>query len=353
MNIKNQIIIKRQDLFNSVPDMGGRDIIIGFNEPAFRKSDSKLTFNDLDAKLNARLPAYFLPAVQIAQSQTQRPRFIIVSAIFAALRWNAVNETERRIMLVNNNLKIDFIRAFFNEFFVDTFSIVEFRQSYDFLKISDHKLELLWNYLEKKYPEKLQLVTQKLIQYKNPKLFSKGVPSSKILAEYSTNNEQDLKTAFYYTLVHLFALADINIGWDFAHNPKGYCSIGEHQEMTFNIIRDIGFEVLKEVGDIIFDQPVYSFENLKIVIEDEVNFPPAYNGASRKSGHKQWLDEVTYENDEALDYYNSRPKLKPSMDYLYQLVDQRSYEQFWNNYRNRYFEFKERYKEAYGITIEF
>ncbi len=342
--------LTHEDLFDNTVDIGGRDLIIGFNECAFKKSSDEISVADLDSKLNARLPSYFLPAVQIARMQSVRPRLIVVSGIFAALKWNATSDRERRIMLINNALKVDFLRSFFERFFPDAFSLVEFRNAVDFLKISDRKLELLWRVFERKYPKESAQVKHKLLQYQEPKAFAQGIPEEKILDELLRVHERSLQDAFKYALAHLFVLADINLSWDFSHNPKGYCSIGEHHEAIFNIVRSVGFEVLKEVGEIVFDQEVFVFENQKIVIDSPYRTPPAYNGAFRKSGSgPRILDEVTYENNYDLAYYEDRPRLKPAMDYLYRLVPRNEYEAFWSSYRERYSALKKRYQEAYGV----
>src|SRR3989344_5942484 len=94
------------DLFSTHIAIGGQDLIIGFNEPTFKKSVETLDFGDLDSPLNARLITYFLPVVQIAEMQKERPRLIIVTGINAALRYNANTEEEKKIMYRNNILKM-------------------------------------------------------------------------------------------------------------------------------------------------------------------------------------------------------------------------------------------------------
>ena len=190
------------------------------------------------------------------------------------------------------------------------------------------------------------------MQYKEPKSFANGVPDEKELKYLFEINKEKLQSAFKYALAHLFACGDINIGSDFSHNPKGYCSIGEHNEAVFNVVRSIGYKILKEVGEIIFDQEIMAFENMKVVIDEAgANVPPAYNGAFRKSRDEQWLDEVTYENEQSLSYYDGRPRLAPAMEYLYKLVPKDEYEAFWNSYQKRYFDLKRRYFEAYKVEI--
>ena len=66
---------------------------------------------------------------------------------------------------------------------------------------------------------------------------------------------------------------------------------------------------------------------------------------------KRELDEVTYENARALDYYDSRPKLQPDMEYIYQHVSKRTYKKFWREYEERYRGLKARYQEAYGVKM--
>ena len=154
---------------------------------------------------------------------------------------------------------------------------------------------------------------------------------------------------FNYALAHLFGMGDINFDWE-PHNPKGYCSIGEHHEAIFNEVRDIGFKLLRDSKDLGFEREVYFFDNMKIVIEDEQKAPPPYNGAHRSVHGKTLLDEVTYENERSLDDYSDRPRLKPSMDYIYALIPQNEYQMFWKEYRSRYFDLKVRYQEAYCVN---
>jgi DNA-binding transcriptional ArsR family regulator len=346
-----ELVLSHADLFRTPIDIERRDLVIGFSEAVFRKSDDRLAYGDIDSKLNARLPSYFHPAVQIARMQSSRPRLIIVSGIYAALKWSARSDAEQKRMLINNNIKIDFLQRFFDRFFPDTFSLVEFRRSVDFLKISDHKLGLLWNVFEKKYPRELETVKKKLLQYKNPKVFANGEPTEEEVRSLIEANKGTLRDAFKYAIIHLFVFADVNLSVDFAHNPHGYCSIGEHNEAIFNIVRRIGYEIFKEVGEAIFDQEVFVFDNMKIAISDSKNAPPAYNGAVRGSGGGvRSIDEVTYENGYELEYYDTRERLKPSMDYLYRMIPKEDYVRFWTDYRARYFDLKKRYEEAYKIV---
>src|SRR6185503_5558227 len=113
------------------------------------------------------------------------------------------------------------------------------------------------------------------------------------------------------------------------HNEKGYCSIGEHQELIFNIVREVGYEILKDIGEIVFEREVHCFKNPKIVIEDLGHVPPPYNGSFRSNGNKTYIDEATYENTEALSYYENRSRLKPHMDYLYKIIPREIFETYW------------------------
>jgi|GEM_PF-1489654 len=342
-----EISLSHQDLFTTDIDLGGRDIIIGFNEPAFKMSEEGKE-PDLDSPLNARIISYFLPAVQIARQQKERPRLIVVSGINAALKWNARNDKERKTMVINNTLKMRFIVETLETFFPDIFSVIEQRAMYDFLKISDRKLELIWNVFERKYPERIHDLKKHLLRYKKPKLFSEEITENDI-QKLVTLNEEELKETFKYAIVHLFGLGDVNLSYDFIHNPKGYCSIGEHHEEVFNVIRKIGYEILKDIGEAVFDQEVYCFDNAKIVIKDEGNAPPAYNGSFRGSNGVTRMDEVTFENNKDLEYYDARPRLKPSMDYMYRVIPKEIYEKYWKEYRGEYLLLKKRYKEAYKI----
>ena len=128
-------------------------------------------------------------------------------------------------------------------------------------------------------------------------------------------DQKKLLSAFRYAVLHLFALGDVNLDYDFIHNEKGYCSIGEHQELIFNVVREIGYEILKDIGEIVFEREVHCFKNPKIIIQDKGRVPPPYNGSFRSNGNKNWLDEVTYENGNDISYYDTRPRLKPHMDF--------------------------------------
>ncbi len=330
----NNIIIKHDDLFKKNIDIKSSDIIIGINEPAFKKSNTKMLIADLDSPLNARLITYFLPAVQIARMQSKRPRLIIITGINVALKYNSNNEHQRKIMYRNNILKLQFIDDTLKYFFPDVFSIVEIRQTFDFMKITENKLDELWEISEKRYPEKIKILKDKLIQFSN----------------INGQNENNIKNAFRYAIIHLFALGDINIDNDFIHNNSGYCSIGEHQELYFNTIRNIGYDILKDIGEIFFEREVHCYKNLKIIIEDEGHVPPPYNGSFRSSRDKTFLDEVTFENSKPLSYYDDRPRLKPHMDYLYKIIPKDKYNEYWKNYKDKYLKLKKRYNEAYNIN---
>ncbi len=324
--MEQQLIINRDDLAKEHIDIGGRDLFVGFSEPAFREEETS-THN---APLNARLISYFLPAVQIARMQQtkRRPRLWVISAIRATVKWNANSDEERRIMTMDNNLKKDFILTALNKFFPEVFSLIDMRDTIDFLKISDKKLQYLWDLFRKSHPEKIAEIEKHLQRFR---------PTA-------TSGEQ----LFQYALAHLFAMGDINFDWD-AHNPRGYCSIGEHNERIFNEVREIGFELLRNNAEQIFERPVYFFDNIKIVIDSPEKLPPPYNGAHRTLDGKTDLDEVTYENGRDLDYYDTRPRHTTIMEYVYPLIPRDAYEAFWNDYRSRYDDLKQRHMEAYEI----
>ena len=323
------------DLFSTHIDIGGQDLIIGFNEPTFKKSVETLDFGDLDSPLNARLITYFLPVVQIAEMQKERPRLIIVTGINAALRYNANTEEEKKIMYRNNILKMKFIEETLEKFFPNTFSLIETRHVYDFLKISETKLDQLWNVFTKRYPKQIKPLVESLSRFSGR-------------GQMETNINK-LKVAFRYAILHIFSLGDVNLDYDFIHTKKGYCSVGEHQEIVFNKIRELGYELLKDLGGVIFDREVYCFNNTKVVIESEGHVPPPYNGVFRTSNGKTTLDEVTYENNKPLSYYDERPRLKPHMEYLYKIIPREVYEKYWNDYKPRYMELRSRFNEAYKI----
>ncbi len=331
------ILVKHADLFKTRLDIEGRDLIVGFNEPKFKKSKDTLEMADLDSPLNARLITYFLPAVQIAQMQKKKPRLIIVTGINAALRYNAENEYQKKVMYRNNMLKMKFVEETLNKFFPNTFSLIETRLAYDFMKISEDKLDKLYSLFIKKFPERMSPLTESLRKFSSS-------------GNTHLPNEEKLREAFRYAVLHLFILADVNLDYDFIHNKKGYCSIGEHQELIFNIVREVGYEILKDVGEIVFEREVHCFKNPKIVIQGEGQVPPPYNGSFRSNSNKTFIDEVTYENKKTLSYYDDRPRLKPHMDYLYKIISREIFEKYWINYKPRYLELKKKYDEAYNIN---
>ncbi len=353
-NNNNQLLIEREKLKDVLIDIEGRDIIIGFNEPAFKKSQEKIAVADLDAKLNARLPVYFLPAVEVARVQPKRPRFWIVSGINMAFKWNAENDEQRKIMLINNRLKFDFLREFFETFFKDTFSIIEYTIVQDPLRISEEKLLQLWKLIEKRHKQEIEEIKLNLAKFKKPRLFSSTELSQEAKAFLETQHDVLINT-FKYAVSHIFVFGDVNFEGNYILNPKGFLSIGGHQEASFNQIRDYAFEIVKEKGEEIFEQKIIIFENKKLVLESKINNPPPYNCAFRTFGshknRKLEIDEVTYENGRDLSFYDEHKKLKYEMKYMYDnLVSRKKYEEFWNNYRQRYFDLKSRYKEAYNIV---
>lgn len=346
-----QLILTAEELVKTPLDIGGRDIIIGFNEPAFKISEEN--HEVFDSKLNARFVTYFAPAVAVAKVQTHRPRLILSSGINAAFKWNAASEQEKKIMVINNNLKFDFIREFFNTFFPDTFSVIECVVSQDPLKMNDEKLFHLWKVIERKYPEKIREITLDLARFNKPKLFNSKVLSPEA-EQFLKSENQILRNSFKYAIAHLFALGDINFEGNIIHNPVGYLSIGGHQEKTFNLVRSLAFDLLKESGEIFFERTVAVKDNLKLIIEHPEKTPPPYNGYYRKNGDRLFLDEVTYENGADVDFYSTHKKLKPEMEFFYQnFVSKKEYTEFWQDYRSKYFALKDRYREAYQVVEDF
>ena len=334
---ERQLVLSREEFLNSEIDIGGRDILMAFNEPKLRFDDH---FHELflDAKLCARLPTYFIGAVELARVQKRRPRLLIVSGINSALKWNTNNTLkEQKIMVINNKLKFDFLNSFFNKFFKDDFSIIESVVAQDMLKVKEERFESFWYLLEIQYPKEFLEVKTALIRF------------------IGSENENMLKNSFKYAILHLFFFADANFEGEYVHNSVGYCSIGGHQEEIFNIVREIGNKILKKFGEEFFDREMIFCDNLRLVLKDEKNAPPSYNGSTKKTGRtlKLVYDEVTFENKESLKYYDLRPRLKADMDFLYEFVPREEYEKFWNEYRERYFDLKKRYCEAYEVDFKF
>ncbi|MFH1253787.1 MAG: hypothetical protein V1664_05700 [Candidatus Uhrbacteria bacterium] len=343
-NNNNQLILKREDLKNAEIDIGARDIIIGFNEPAFKIS-SEGSEADLDSKLNARLVTYFLPAVEVAKKQKIKPRLILVSGLSVALKWNAKTEKEKQIMKINNCLKFDFLKNFFVKFYPEIFSSVECVVAQDPIKINEEKLLEIWQMVEKQHPEKILEIKLQLARFRKPKLFNSENLSDEA-KEYLEFGDQDLQNSFKYAISHSLALGDINFESNFVHNPIGYLSIGGGQEKVFNTIRTYAYELLQSQNEDFFGQKVILKNNLKLIIENPEKNPPPYNGYYRKNGDRLFLDEVTFENNRDLVFYNEHKKLKSEMEYLYQnFVSEDEYAKFWQEYKNKYFELKEKYRK--------
>lgn len=350
----NQAIIKKDELSNYKIDIKGRDIIIGFNEPSLKFSKKSLEANKLDSKLNARLISYFLPAVEIAKMQKKRPRLYIVSGLNMALKWNASNEKEKKIMMIDNNLKFDFLKTFFENFFPDAFSVIEFIVVQDPLKIPEEKLFSLWKRIEKNHPNETQEIKLTLARFKRPKLFNTETLSEEANLFLNSQN-MDLINALKYAVSHLFALGDVNFEGNYIHNPTGYLSIGGEQEKIFNKVRNYAHEILRDFGELIFEREIILKNNLKLILESKEKVPPAYNGAYRYRGDRKLeLDEVTYENKRTLDFYDSHKKLKFEMQYIYKnFISKDIYENFWKSYEKKYFDLKSRYREAYRLEEDF
>ncbi len=346
----DQIVVKRDELKHLSLDIGGRDIIIGFNEPVFRYA--KNNPSGFDAKLNARLPAYFLPAVEVASKQEVKPRLILVSGLNVALKWNAANERERKIMTVNNRLKFDFLQAFFKHFFPIHFSSVESVIAHDLLKVDDNTLLQWWRELEQKFPQEIAAIKIDIARFKKPGLFNSAQLSPEAV-QYLSSDDPNLINGFKYALSHLFALADVNLAGSFFHNPVGYLSIGGHQEKVFNAIRLCAFELIKQDHGHLLNQNIVLKDNLKLVVENGERIPPPYNGAYRKNGDRLFLEEVTYENEQELSYYDEHAKLKSDMEYMYALVGRSSYENFWNTFRGTYFDLKAKYCAEINIETTY
>jgi hypothetical protein len=347
------IVVSRQKLNAHKWDIGGRDLFVAFNEPAFRFSRKNLLEGDLDAKLNARLPSYFLPLVAVAMKQPKRPRMFVVSGLNMALKYNAQNDRQKTIMMINNYLKLDFLRVFFETFFADQFSIIEYIVAQDPIKIPDDKLLMLWKVLERRHPQQIEELKLTFAKYKRPRLFG-GPELSEEAKAFLNSQEEELIGAFKYAVSHLFVMADINFEGNYIHNPVGYLSVGGSNEKEFNVIRQLAFDTLQDIAELVFEREVIYKDNLRLVVETKPHAPAPYSGAFRTFGEKRLeLTEVTYENGADMDFYNDYDKLKPDMNYIYEFIPKERYQEFWLSYRDRYFDLKQRYREAYKLTEDF
>lgn len=89
-----------------------------------------------------------------------------------ALLWNARNENEKKIMLANNHIKMDFLKNFLDTYFYDDFSLVEYVIAQDILKISEERILTIWDYLNKEYKSELEEIHFQLAKYTYPKEFN-------------------------------------------------------------------------------------------------------------------------------------------------------------------------------------
>ena len=343
-----ELIIDRDELKKSKIDIENRTLIIGFNEPKFKKQ-KKSTNADIDSKLNARFITYFLPAVEIARQQEKKPRFYIVSGLNMALKWSAETEEQKKIMIANNAIKLDFLKQFFETFFKDDFSLIEYIIPQDILKVPESKFLALWKLIEKKHPQEIHEIKFQLTKFLYPRQFN--VKTYKELDEEQKEklNRVDASSAFKYAIGHLFVFGDINFEGNYIHNPSGYVSVGGEPEIFFNSIRNFAYDILKDYGELLFDREIIAFDNYKIVLKNKYKVPLPYNGMF---GSHDFL-EVSYENKRSLDFYDDQEKLKDQMNYMYEnLISKEDYERFWNNYKERYFDLKKRYQEAYDIKSD-
>jgi len=252
-------------------------------------------------------------------------------------------------------IKFDFLRQFFEVFFQDEFSVIEYIVSQDVLQIPEQKIAYIRNYLSEYHHDELDEVRFQLAKFMFPKRFNVDKYAKLDAIKRKELDEVDITNAFKYAVSHLFVFGDINFVGNYIHNPKWYVSIGNEHEVFFNKVRNLAFSILKKSWSFIFGREVIAKDNLKIVIQNAYKVPPPYNGCSKTVGsnNKRRIElcEVTYENERSLDFYETQEKLKDQMQYMYKnLIPKHTYQEFRDVYRKRYFDLKARYKEAYEIT---
>lgn len=348
LKVRSPYITSRAGLIENPVDIGGRDIIIGFNEPAVRSGKQS---SELYAQLNARLPAYFIPAVDVAKSQKTRPMLYVASGINLAMRWNAKNDKQKRMLLAHNKIKFDFLQNFFSRFFPDDFSVIEYAVVQDPIRVPEDTLTELWQAIAKKYPERAEYVKFALARFSHPE-WSSGKEGKEKLETYVREQTGELEDSFKYALAHSFTFGDINFDGNYYLNPNGFASIGGHQEKYFNEMRNLAFEFVDLLRELCKGQEILTRDNVQIIIEEPASVPPPYSGATRGNSKSREFDEVTYENGRDLEYYDDRPKLQPDMEYIYQHIPRGVYEKFWLEYKGRYKDLKGRYQEAYKLILD-
>ncbi len=205
MIVIDQQIIERNKLKNaSLENIEGRDIFIAFNEPAFKISGKDDDASKLDSKLNARFITHFLPTIHIARKMKRRPRLFVISGVNMALVWNAKNTEEEKIMLANNSIKIDFLRTFFEKYFYDEFSLVEYIVAQDMLKISEKKIIEVWKHLESHYKNELEKIRFQLAKFMYPKKFNQANFDALTKKEKDSLYTVDILNALKYAISHIF-----------------------------------------------------------------------------------------------------------------------------------------------------
>jgi len=277
----------------------------------------------------------------------------LVSGLNMALKWNAQTPMQRKIMMIDNYLKLDFLKSLFETFFNDDFSIIEYIVAQDPIKVTDEKILALWKILERRYPAEIKELKLILAKYKRPSLFGGKTLTTEAEAFLNSQNEV-LINAFKYAVAHLFIMADINFEGNYILNPVGYLTVGGPAEKTFNQIRELALGVLKDIAELIFERDVIYKDNIRLIVDTKLNVPVPYNGYFRKFGTDKYeLAEVTYENDRGLDFYDEQEKLKADMEYIYKIIPREQYWEFWQDYRSRYFDLKVRYRAAYQLEQDF
>ena len=109
-------------------------------------------------------------------------------------------------MVADNAMKIDFMKYFFERFFPETFSLIEYVIPQDILKIPEEKLLALRKLVEVEQVEEIEEVRFQLTKFLYPKIFNVKVYSELTDAQKEKLNKVDASLAFKYAISHLFVL---------------------------------------------------------------------------------------------------------------------------------------------------
>ncbi len=117
-----------------------------------------------------------------------------------ALKRNAENEEQKKIMMANNNLKIDFLKSFFESLFPNDFSLIEYIVPQDILKVPESKFLSLWHLIVKRYPKEIEEIRFQLTKFLYPKQFNTKTYKDLTAIQKKELESVDASIAFKYAI---------------------------------------------------------------------------------------------------------------------------------------------------------